>query len=534
MMAGRDRDQRWREHDFYEILGVGRDATASDIKKGFKRIALSCHPDKVPEAERAAATKRFQLIAEGYEVLSQESSRNTYNSVNPLAGRSKPQPRSGTANRGTAFPSASPPRQAGPSAACFHSSGVGAARAQRRPSKPTVQKTYSGNAMNSDRRPSSGAAGPRCEGCDEACRVVDLRKCPQCPNLICPTCKLCAACIPPDQSDSDDSGPRAPKPNAWRAQREATRPTVWRKPTNPMPTPEAPPAPPPAPAPAPVSAPVREPQPYARQGSRVSATPQPASQQPSPREMPTAREPPAQAPPKPAERPPRPTPRPETKPEPEPAARPAAKKPEETEKRTPTKKEQATPRPTSQPSTARRRSSGLQGWNAEELNGGEVWRRSSGGGFSDNPVFESEGSDEEGEAEKPLDTAAILLTMGFREEDVKAVMGRMSTVESAVDALMARAGHHRPQDDFATTMADAAAGVAGAASKLTSRLSGFLSWGGTGSPLPSLEPTLPSKQEAIASQLEDLGFTRGQAREAAKRCSSVEAAVEWIARHPEA
>ncbi|CAE7891842.1 DNAJC9, partial [Symbiodinium sp. KB8] len=57
------------------------DATAEQIRRGFRKIALTCHPDKVRESEKDAATKRFQLIAEAYEVLSKPASRQEYDEV---------------------------------------------------------------------------------------------------------------------------------------------------------------------------------------------------------------------------------------------------------------------------------------------------------------------------------------------------------------------------------------------------------------------------------------------------------------------
>jgi len=78
MAAEKERLRRWREHDFYAALGIRPEATAADVKRGFRRVALTCHPDKVREEEREQATKRFQLIAEAYEVLSDENLRQRY------------------------------------------------------------------------------------------------------------------------------------------------------------------------------------------------------------------------------------------------------------------------------------------------------------------------------------------------------------------------------------------------------------------------------------------------------------------------
>ena len=54
------------EKDYYKILGVSRTATADDIKKAYRKMALKYHPDKnkSPEAE-----EKFKEVAEAYDVL---------------------------------------------------------------------------------------------------------------------------------------------------------------------------------------------------------------------------------------------------------------------------------------------------------------------------------------------------------------------------------------------------------------------------------------------------------------------------------
>lgn len=62
--------------DYYEVLGVGRDASESEIKKSFRRLARELHPDvndHDPEAE-----EKFKEAAEAYEVLSDAEKRRTY------------------------------------------------------------------------------------------------------------------------------------------------------------------------------------------------------------------------------------------------------------------------------------------------------------------------------------------------------------------------------------------------------------------------------------------------------------------------
>ena len=53
--------------DYYDILGVSRDATADEIKRAFRKLARETHPDANPDD--AEAEHRFREIAEAYEIL---------------------------------------------------------------------------------------------------------------------------------------------------------------------------------------------------------------------------------------------------------------------------------------------------------------------------------------------------------------------------------------------------------------------------------------------------------------------------------
>jgi molecular chaperone DnaJ len=64
------------KRDFYEILGVGRDATAEEIKKAYRKIAIKYHPDKNPGDP--TAEEKFKEAAEAYEVLSSADKRQQY------------------------------------------------------------------------------------------------------------------------------------------------------------------------------------------------------------------------------------------------------------------------------------------------------------------------------------------------------------------------------------------------------------------------------------------------------------------------
>ena len=63
--------------DFYEILGVKKDATKDEIRKAYKKLALKWHPDKNPENKKEAEEK-FKEIAEAYSVLSDPDKKKEY------------------------------------------------------------------------------------------------------------------------------------------------------------------------------------------------------------------------------------------------------------------------------------------------------------------------------------------------------------------------------------------------------------------------------------------------------------------------
>ncbi len=64
------------KRDYYEVLGVTREAPADEIKKAYRQMALKFHPDRNPGDE--GATKRFKEAAEAYEILSDTEKRQRY------------------------------------------------------------------------------------------------------------------------------------------------------------------------------------------------------------------------------------------------------------------------------------------------------------------------------------------------------------------------------------------------------------------------------------------------------------------------
>ncbi|MCR9096287.1 MAG: molecular chaperone DnaJ [bacterium] len=64
------------KRDYYEVLGVDRGASESDLKKAYRKLAMECHPDRNPDD--VEAEERFKEVSEAYAVLSDAEKRARY------------------------------------------------------------------------------------------------------------------------------------------------------------------------------------------------------------------------------------------------------------------------------------------------------------------------------------------------------------------------------------------------------------------------------------------------------------------------
>ena len=74
--------REWFDTDYYAVLGVPKNASASDIKKAYRKLAQKHHPDANPG--NAAAEERFKEISAAYDVLGDEAKRKSYDEVREM------------------------------------------------------------------------------------------------------------------------------------------------------------------------------------------------------------------------------------------------------------------------------------------------------------------------------------------------------------------------------------------------------------------------------------------------------------------
>ena len=65
------------KRDYYEVLGVQRDASEADLKRAYRKLAMKYHPDRNQDDSKSAELK-FKEAKEAYEVLSNSDARARY------------------------------------------------------------------------------------------------------------------------------------------------------------------------------------------------------------------------------------------------------------------------------------------------------------------------------------------------------------------------------------------------------------------------------------------------------------------------
>ena len=65
------------KRDYYETLGVGKNATDEELKKAYRKLAKQYHPDANVENKKQAEEK-FKEVSEAYEILSDKQKRQMY------------------------------------------------------------------------------------------------------------------------------------------------------------------------------------------------------------------------------------------------------------------------------------------------------------------------------------------------------------------------------------------------------------------------------------------------------------------------
>jgi len=130
--------------DVYAVLGLGRQASAAEVSRAYRRAARATHPDSRPRDP--SASERFQAVSAAYEILRDPRRRAAYDRVHPastpapshpLRSSARPTRLGGFNQPLNPFPAGSPPGQR-PTAPLWAGPVHVAAPAERREGRSTV------------------------------------------------------------------------------------------------------------------------------------------------------------------------------------------------------------------------------------------------------------------------------------------------------------------------------------------------------------------------------------------------------------
>jgi len=93
--------QDWLEKDFYAVLGVSKDVSDEELKKKYRKLARTYHPDSNPDDPHAE--EKFKEISEAYAVLSDPKQRQEYDSIRAMGSGARFSAGTGTAGGGQGF-----------------------------------------------------------------------------------------------------------------------------------------------------------------------------------------------------------------------------------------------------------------------------------------------------------------------------------------------------------------------------------------------------------------------------------------------
>ena len=110
--------------DYYDILGVSKDASDAEVKSAYRKQAVEWHPDKHKD-NKEAAEKRFKEINEAYQILSDNDKRKAYDQFGHSAFSPGGQPGGGFGGAGGPFGGAQQSGQRGPFTYTYTSTGGG-------------------------------------------------------------------------------------------------------------------------------------------------------------------------------------------------------------------------------------------------------------------------------------------------------------------------------------------------------------------------------------------------------------------------